>query len=224
MIKIIRDTLTMYLDTLYPETKMFLYYKNDYELLIAITLSSQTLDSRVNDISPYLFDHYPDVFSLSQAEIQPLVELLKPLGMANKKSEYIIQIASQIVSNYEGVIPRDYQALISLPGVGSKTANVFLSVLGYKNYFGVDTHIARIAKRLELVDYQASVDDVRDELILFFLGEDLLKRHLQLISFGRAICKAISPNCSECELKSYCAFIKHKKENNSKLLTLKKRI
>lgn len=193
-----------YLEQLFPNPKCELLYNNDYELLIAIVLSAQTTDRRVNLVTPILFSSYPSLKDLSEAKIDDLEQIIRPIGSFRKKSQYVKQIASYLCDNCNGIVPTDRNILEQLPGVGRKTANVFLSE--YYNYpsIAVDTHVDRVSKRLGIAKDGDNVRIVEEKLMKFFKKNEWSRRHLQLVLFGRYYCKAIKPACSNCSLKSIC--------------------
>ena len=204
-----REIITKYLDELFPNPKCELIYHNDYELLIAIVLSAQTTDKRVNMVTPILFSKYPTLEKLSEAPIDLLEEILKPIGSFRKKAVYVKDIAYNLTTKYQGVVPTDREKLEKLKGVGRKTINVFLSE--YYNYpaIAVDTHVERISKRLRIASKKATVLEVEEKLQKFFPKDEWAKRHLQLVLFGRYYCKAVKPDCSSCPLKELCTDYKN---------------
>ena len=199
-----REIISKYLDELFPNPKCELIYHNDYELLIAIVLSAQTTDKRVNMVTPILFSKYPTLEKLSEAPIDLLEEILKPIGSFRKKAIYVKDIAYNLTTKYQGVGPTDREKLEKLKGVGRKTINVFLSE--YYNYpaIAVDTHVERISKRLRIASKKATVLEVEEKLQKFFPKDEWAKRHLQLVLFGRYYCKAVKPYCLSCPLKELC--------------------
>lgn len=199
-----REIISKYLDELFPNPKCELIYHNDYELLIAIVLSAQTTDKRVNMVTPILFSKYPTLEKLSEAPIDLLEEILKPIGSFRKKAIYVKDIAYNLTTKYQGVVPTDREKLEKLKGVGRKTINVFLSE--YYNYpaIAVDTHVERISKRLRIASKKATVLEVEEKLQKFFPKDEWAKKHLQLVLFGRYYCKAVKPDCSSCPLKELC--------------------
>lgn len=199
-----RKIISKYLDELFPNPKCELIYHNDYELLIAIVLSAQTTDKRVNMVTPILFSKYPTLEKLSEAPIDLLEEILKPIGSFRKKAVYVKDIAYNLTTKYQGVVPTDREKLEKLKGVGRKTINVFLSE--YYNYpaIAVDTHVERISKRLRIASKKATVLEVEEKLQKFFPKDEWAKRHLQLVLFGRYYCKAVKPDCLSCPLKELC--------------------
>ena len=193
-----------YLDVLFPNPRCELIYHNDYELLIAIVLSAQTTDKRVNMVTPILFGKYPNLESLSKAEIEDLESILRPIGSFHKKAEYVREIAFLLDTKYHGKVPRDREELLKLPGVGRKTVNVFLSEYYHEPAIGVDTHVERVSKRLGIASKKDNVLKVEERLMKFFPKEEWGKRHLQMVLFGRYYCKAIKPECDSCRLKDIC--------------------
>ena len=175
-----------YLDELIPDYYCELNYNNDFEFLIAVVLSAQTTDIKVNKVTEELFKKY-DITSLSNANINEIKNILLPLGMANKKAVYIKNIASYIKNN-NGVIPRDRNTLMSLDGVGRKTANLVLATLYNEPYLAVDTHVKRVSERLGITSVSDDVLKVEEKLCKIIPKEDILKRHHQLVLL-KNICK-----------------------------------
>ena len=193
-----------YLDYLFNEPKCELNYNNDYELLIAIMLSAQTTDKRVNECTRELFTQYNTLQKLSTVSVESLEEFLRPLGSFRKKSIYLKEIVRKLIDEYNGKVPTDRKALVTFPGVGRKTANVFLSE--YYNYpaIAVDTHVERVSKRLGIAKSQDDVKTIEEKLMKFYPKNTWAKRHLQMVLFGRYYCKAVKPNCVNCKIKNYC--------------------
>ena len=202
------DFIGDYLDSLFPNPKCELIYHNDYELLMAIVLSAQTTDKRVNTVTPILFQKYPSLNDLKEADLKDLELILRPIGSFRKKASYIKNIASILISDYQGIVPRDRELLMNLPGVGRKTANVFLSEFYQESAIAVDTHVDRVSKRLGLASKKDDVFMIEKKLMKAFPKELWGKRHLQLVLFGRYYCKAIKPECRDCQLKDFCSFKK----------------
>ena len=202
--------IEFYLDELFPEPKCELNYNSDYELLIAIMLSAQSTDKRVNLVTPVLFSKYNNLNLLKNADIKDLEEIIRSVGSYRVKANHIKGIVTMLLDNYNGVVPRDREELIKFPGVGRKTANVFLSEFYNDSYIAVDTHVNRVSKRLKLAFINDDVYTVEKKLMKCFAKDLWAKRHLQLVLFGRYHCKAVKPLCSECKLKNIC---KEKKKN-----------
>lgn len=196
-----------YLEELYPNAFCELNYSKDYELLIAVVLSAQTTDKRVNEVTKVLFDKY-DLDSLKDADIKDIENIIRPIGTFTKKAVYIKEIAKRLINDYNGIVPNDRSYLESLPGVGRKSTNVVLSNLFNVPAIAVDTHVERVSKRLGLAKEDDTVLEVEKKLMKKFKKEDWSKRHHQLVLFGRYNCKAIKPECSNCKLKDIC---RHKK-------------
>lgn len=199
-VKMVED----YLDCLIPEPWCELNFKKDYELLIAIVLSAQTTDKRVNEVTDILFTKYPDLNSLKQANIEEVEKILRPLGSFHKKSLYVLGIARLVDEKYDGKVPLEREVLESFPGVGRKTVNVFLSEFYQIPEFAVDTHVERVSKRLKLVKIDDDVYDIEMKLKKKFKKRDWCNRHKQFVLFGRYYCKAMKPECEQCGLKQIC--------------------
>ena len=198
------DLINSYLDELFPEPKCELNYSNDYELLISIMLSAQSTDKRVNQVTSILFDKYKSLEALNEAKIDDLENIIRSVGSFRKKSQYIKDIASTLITKYNGVVPRNHDLLVEINGIGRKTANVFLSEYYNEPYIAVDTHVSRVSKRLGLAKKNDDVLTIEKKLQKKFDKSLWAKRHLQMVLFGRYKCKAISPICSDCKLKDIC--------------------
>ncbi len=186
----------------YKGSKTELNYKNDYELLIAIILSAQCTDKRVNIITPALFEKYPDINSLANANLDDVKEIIKSCSFFNNKAKHIIQTAKIIKEQYNGKIPHEHKELIKLPGVGNKTANVFLIELHAENTMAVDTHVFRVTHRLGITNAKTA-DETQKDLIKAF-KTDLNELHQGFVLFGRYICTAKNPKCDKCFVSEFC--------------------
>lgn len=193
-----------YLDYLFPDPKCELNYTKDYELLIAIMLSAQSTDKRVNSVTPIIFNKYNTLEALKDASLSDLETIIRPVGSFRKKSFYTKEIARILVDECEGVVPTDREKLESFPGVGRKTVNVFLSEFYNYPAIAVDTHVERVSKRLKLATLKDDVLKVEKKLMKKFDKSLWSKRHLQLVLFGRYYCKAVKPECENCRLKDIC--------------------
>lgn len=200
-----------YMNELFPNAHCELNYTKDYELLIAIVLSAQTTDKRVNMVTKILFSKYKTLEELANAKIEDIEEIIRPIGTFKKKSIFIKEIATRLVLEKNGIVPNDRKYLETLSGVGRKTTNVFLSEFYHVPSIAVDTHVERVSKRLGLAKMNASVKEVEESLMKKISKENWIKAHHQFIFFGRYHCKAIGPNCSECKLKEICNYEKRKK-------------
>ena len=189
-----------YLDDLFPNPKCELNYSKDYELLIAVMLSAQTTDKKVNEVTFILFKKYDSLDKLASADVNDIKKIIKPIGMVNKKSQNVIDIAKKL----DSVVPNDRDFLEKLPGVGRKTANVVLSNLFNVPCIAVDTHVSRVSIRLGIADIGDDVLSIEKKLNCFFPEDKLCRLHHQLVLFGRYYCKAQKPLCDNCKLKDMC--------------------
>ena len=206
--KIIR--ISEELDRLFPNPLCELIYNNDYQLLIAIVLSAQSTDKVVNTVTPIIFSKYPSLSELKEASLDDLEFIIKPVGSFHKKAYYVKEIARIIDEDYKGVVPVDRDILMTFPGVGRKTINVFFSEFYNIPAFAVDTHVERVSKRLGLCYYNDDIYKIEDKLMKKFPKNEWGRRHLQFVLFGRYFCKAVKPLCSNCRLKDIC---REKKKN-----------
>ena len=200
------DLINSYLDELFPEPKCELNYSNDYELLISIMLSAQSTDKRVNQVTSILFDKYKSLEALNEANIDDLENIIRSVGSFRKKSQYIKDIASTLITKYNGVVPRNHDLLVEINGIGRKTANVFLSNIYNEPAIAVDTHVSRVSKRLGLANKNDDVVKIENKLMKKVPKDRWSRTHHQLVLFGRYHCKAISPLCDNCKIKEYCKY------------------
>ena len=201
-----------YLEELYPNAHCELNYNNDYELLIAIVLSAQTTDKRVNKVTKVLFEKYKTLEELSNAKIEDIEEIIREIGTFKKKSMFLKNIATKLVQEQNSKVPKDRTYLQTLSGVGNKTINVFLSEYYNIPAIAVDTHVSRVSKRLNLAKKNDSVEIIEKKLKKKIPQELWIKAHHQFIFFGRYHCKAINPNCKNCKLQNICNFYKEKRK------------
>lgn len=187
----------------YSNAKTELIYNNLYELLVCVMLSAQCTDKRVNIITPELFKTYPDVKSLANANLESLKLLINSCSFFNNKANHLINMAKSVIKHFDGKIPLDKNKLVSLAGVGQKTANVVLIEFNGENLMAVDTHVFRTSHRLGLTDAKNVKDAENDLVRKFKTNLDVL--HQAMVLFGRYICKAKNPMCdSDCFLKDFC--------------------
>ncbi len=199
-----------YLDELFPNPHCELKYNKDYELLLAVMMSAQTTDKRVNMVTDKLFKKYNSLEKLSNADINDIIDIIRPIGTFNKKASNIISIASSLLNEKGGIVPNDRKYLESLAGVGRKTTNVVLSNLYNVPCIAVDTHVARVSKRLKIANDKDDVLVIEKKLTKFFPKDKLCRLHHQLVLFGRYYCKAQNPLCENCKLKNICKYKKGK--------------
>ena len=201
----IPNKIVTYLDELIPDPRCELNYNKDYELLIAVMLSAQTTDKRVNVVTAKLFQKYPNLDALANSEISDIIAIIRSLGSFNRKAINIKEIAISL-KNHGGSVPNDREFLESLSGVCRKTTNVVLSNLYDVNVIAVDTHVNRVSVRLGIASEKDDVYMVEKKLNKFFEGYSLNRLHHQLVLFGRYYCKAKKPECINCHLKDMCKY------------------
>lgn len=200
------------LTKLFPEAQCELSFKDEYTLLVSVILSAQCTDKRVNQVTPALFQKYPDVYALANAEPNELKEIIHSCGFYNSKAKSLIECCKDIVEKHNGKVPNTMEELIKLRGVGRKTANVVLSTAFGVPAIAVDTHVFRVSNRLGL----SNAKDVRvceKELMQVFPKERWSSAHHLMVLFGRYICKAQSPNCKDCPFKDICDCFTKKTED-----------
>lgn len=195
-----------YLDEMFPNPRCELNYSKDYELVLATMLSAQTTDKRVNMVTSILFTEYPNLKALSEASVDDIVEIIRPIGTFNKKASNVINIAKRLLEDYDGVVPNNREYLETLPGVGRKTTNVVLSNIFNEPCIAVDTHVSRVSIRLGLAKDGDDPFTIEKKLTKKFKKDDLCKRHHQMVLFGRYHCTARNPKCEDCKLKDICKY------------------
>ena len=203
MEKLKTDYILNQLELMFPNAGCELNYSNVYELLIAVVLSAQTTDVRVNLVTKELFSKYKNVNELANANYDECLEIIKSLGLSKTKTTNIINLTNELIRRFNGIVPSNFDDLVSLPGVGRKTANVVLSEGFHIPAIAVDTHVSRVANRLGLSE---SSDVLKIEYDLREKIEENRwhKAHHLFIFFGRYFCKAKNPNCEECPFKNHC--------------------
>lgn len=199
-----------YLDELFPNPKCELNYTKDYELLIAIVLSAQTTDKRVNKVTELLFHKYPTLKDISESSINDIENIIREIGTFRKKSIYVKEIATKLVNDGYSYVPNDRAYIEALPGVGHKTANVFLSNIYGIDAIAVDTHVSRVSKRLGLTRKNDDVTKIEKKLEKKIPRDRWSKTHHQFVLFGRYYCKAVKPECNNCKIKDLCKYYKEK--------------
>ena len=180
-----------------------LQFLSPYQLIVAVILSAQCTDKRVNLTTPALFARYPDIAALAAATPEEVYTLIKSISYPNSKAKHLVEMARKVVADYGGEVPRDIETLMTLPGVGRKTANVVTSVLYDAPVIAVDTHVFRVAHRLGLSDGRTPLAVERD-LEAGIPADIRPKAHHWLILHGRYVCTARAPKCTECGLTPYC--------------------
>ena len=205
--KQIYEYFVTYFEKAMPEAKTELNYSTPFELLVAVILSAQCTDKRVNMITPNLFSAYPTAELMAEATVDDILSLIKSVSYPNNKASHLSKMSKVLVSDYNGQVPDDFDELIKLPGVGRKTANVMLSVVFNKSAMAVDTHVFRLSHRIGLVPKRCTTPfAVEKELVKNIPTELIPKAHHWLILHGRYVCKAQRPQCSECGLTAICKY------------------
>ncbi len=198
------------IDKLFPNAGCELDYRTHFELLIAIVLSAQTTDKRVNIVTKDLFKKYGSASLLAKADFVDVKNLISSIGLANNKAKNIIALSNDIIDKFDGEVPNTFDELISLPGVGRKTANVMLVEAFKIPAIPVDTHVERVSKRLGFAPNNADVLIVEEKLSKYIDKDKWIKAHHLFIHFGRYFCKASAPSCSVCPLYDKCKYKKKK--------------
>lgn len=200
-----KEEFMNYLDELFPDARCELNYQKDYELLIAVILSAQCTDVRVNMVTKELFSKYT-LEEISKLKISTLENIIRPVGTFTRKAQYIKNVAISLLEKYNGKVPNNREYLESLPGVGHKTCNVVLSNLYQEPCFAVDTHVSRVSKRLGIAKETDDVMKIEKKLTQIFPKEKWSRMHHQMVLFGRYHCKSKCPNCINCKIKKNCQF------------------
>jgi len=190
-----------------PEPETELIYSNPYELLVAVILSAQCTDKRVNMTTPSIFKQFPTPEHLSHASEEEVFSLIKSISFPNNKAKHLVGMAKMLMHDFKGEVPSDVNDLQKLPGVGRKTANVIASVIFNQPTMAVDTHVFRVSKRIGLVNAKAKTPlEVEKELVKYIPKDLIHKSHHWIILHGRYICVARNPKCNECPLTSFCLY------------------
>lgn len=190
-----------------PTAETELIYDDPFQLLVAVILSAQCTDKRVNSTTPLIFKKYPDAVALSKAGFEELFPLIKSISYPNNKTKHLIGMAQMLVERFNCTVPMTVEELVQLPGVGRKTANVITSVIDQQPNMAVDTHVFRVSARLGLTTKATTPLAAEKQLIKYIPKEYIHRAHHWLILHGRYICLARNPRCSECGLNSICSFI-----------------
>ena len=200
-----------------PVAETELNHKNPYQLLVAVILSAQCTDKRVNLITPSFFERFPEAETLAASSQDEIFEYIKSCSYPNNKARHLSNMAKMLVEKFEGIVPESIEDLQKLPGVGRKTANVVASVIYNKPAMAVDTHVFRVSERIGLTTKSKSPLDSEKQLIKYIPEELIPKAHHWLILHGRYVCQARKPKCMECGLKPWCNYFS-KTAKSSQLL------
>lgn len=199
-----------------PVAETELHYKSPYELIVAVILSAQCTDKRVNMITPAFFNEFPDAISLSKATHEQVYELIKSCSYPNNKTKNLIGMAKTLIEDFHGVVPSNVDELQKLPGVGRKTANVIASVVFRLPALAVDTHVFRVAARLGLTTNAKNPLQAEMQLIKHIPEHLIPIAHHWLILHGRYVCLARKPKCDECQISQYCRYFEKKSRGELK--------
>jgi endonuclease-3 len=189
-----------------PDPKSELHYRSPYELLVAVILSAQCTDKRVNIVTKSFFEKYPTVEKLAEATQEDVFEMIRSISYPNNKAKHLVEMARQLVRDFNSQLPSDPEQLQQLPGVGRKTANVVASIIFNQPVMAVDTHVFRVAERLGLTENSKSPLETEKVLTELFPQELIPKAHHWLILHGRYVCVARKPKCEECGIRSWCRY------------------
>lgn len=200
------EEITRLLNELYPDARCTLNYETDYQALIAVILSAQTTDAKVNQVTRILWERFPGLESLAGANQESVEQVLRPLGLYKTKAANIINAAKVLVETFDSKVPSSREELMSIPGVGAKTANVVLGELFGIPAIAVDTHVFRLARRLGLSSADTA-SGVEQDLRQLLEPSSWIKAHHLLIFHGRNICHAKNPKCNLCPIHKYCHFV-----------------
>ena len=200
-----------YFEEAMPAAKTELHFESDFHLLMAVMLSAQCTDKRVNLVTPALFEAFPTPEAMAAATEEQVLEYIHSVSYPNSKARHLVQTARQLVERFCSQVPQTLEELTSLPGVGRKTANVVMSVAFGQARMAVDTHVFRVSHRLGLVGEKAKTPLAVEQELVRNLSEDVIPRaHHWLILHGRYVCKALKPDCINCGLSPVCAFYNKK--------------
>ncbi|TDS14074.1 endonuclease III [Sphingobacterium paludis] len=195
-----------YFSTHNPEAQTELHYSNPYELLVAVILSAQCTDKRINMITPALFDRFPDVSALAASSVEEIFSYIRSVSYPNNKAKHLLGMAQKLIAEFQGEVPEKVEDLVKLPGVGRKTANVISSVVYNNPAMAVDTHVFRVSNRLGLTSRATTPLAVEKQLVNYLPKDTIAIAHHWLILHGRYICLARRPKCEICPITHFCKY------------------
>jgi endonuclease III len=208
------EKIVAWFETNMPIAETELHYGNPYELLVAVILSAQCTDKRVNMVTPALFKRFPEPESLAVASVDEVFSLIRSVSYPNNKAKHLIGMATMLLNDFQGIVPDTVEELVKLPGVGRKTANVIVSVVYEKPAMAVDTHVFRVSARLGLTVRSKTPLDTEKQLVKYIPENRLAIAHHWIILHGRYVCVARTPKCEACGLRAFCAYFE-KQEKKS---------
>lgn len=196
-----------------PDASSELNFRNPFELLVAVILSAQCTDKRVNMVTPALFEAYPDAARMAKAEVADIYEKIRSISYPNNKAKNLKGMAETIVERFQGIVPGSIEELMQLPGVGRKTANVITAVIFHKPSMAVDTHVFRVSARIGLSTNAKTPLETERQLLAHFDKNDIPDAHHWLLLHGRYVCTARNPQCGNCGIQAACRYFEtHQKE------------
>ena len=205
-----------YFSTHQPDAKTELHYSNPYELLVAVILSAQCTDKRINQVTPALFERFPDPYTLAAASVEEVFGYIRSVSYPNNKAKHLVGMAKKLITEFQGVVPSSLDDLQKMPGVGRKTANVIASVVYEAPAIAVDTHVFRVANRLGLTQNARTPLAVEKQLMQYLPKETLGVAHHWLILHGRYICIARRPKCEICPISWFCKYYEQAQRSKAK--------
>jgi len=198
------------IEAMFPDACCELHYRTNFQLAISVILSAQTTDRAVNEATGALFERFPDALSLSKSSVEEIEPYIQRIGLYHNKAKHLLAFSKALMSDHEGEVPSDYDALVKLPGIGSKTANVIQAVGFNLPALAVDTHVHRVSIRLKLVPKDADVYITETTLKRKIPKERWIVAHHAILFFGRYHCKSQAPDCKNCPLVDQCGYIQEK--------------
>jgi len=209
------DAFVAYFDAHMPVAETELTYKDPYQLLVAVILSAQCTDKRVNMTTPALFQRFPTAKDMAEASVEEIYTYIKSISYPNNKAKNLLGMAQTLVNDFDGVVPNNMEDLQKLPGVGRKTANVMMAVAFDQPAMPVDTHVFRVSNRIGLTHNSKTVLETEKTLVAHLPKEVIAKAHHWLILHGRYVCQARKPKCEECGITAICDFYQKKVKPNN---------
>ena len=196
----------------FPEAETELHYSNPYELLVAVVLSAQCTDKRINQVTPALFNRFPSPKELAESSVDEIFNYIRSVSYPNNKAKHLLGLGQKLMDSFQGEVPESLEDLQTLPGVGRKTANVIASVIYNQPAMAVDTHVYRVSRRLRLVPQTATTPLKVEQILVKNLPDEVIARaHHWLILHGRYICLARKPMCPTCQISHFCAYFEKNK-------------